>query len=164
MEVITYCLENKVRLSKIPYMKMEKGDTIHLKPDLTLDCIHPYRTYDWEDANDYSLVLQLTYKNFRGVFMGDLGEKGEKEILSALRPVTFLKTGHHGSKNSSSEGFLDKIRPKTASISAGHNNRYHHPHPETLKRLEKYGTIIKRTDECGAITVKSSGNNTDIRV
>lgn len=42
--------------------------------------------------NDYSLVLQLTYKNFRGVFMGDLGEKGEKEILSALRPVTFLKT------------------------------------------------------------------------
>lgn len=161
----SYCrLENKVRLSKIPYMKMEKGDTIHLKPDFTLDCIHPYRTYDWEDANDYSLVLQLTYKNFRGVFMGDLGEKGEKEILSALRPVTFLKTGHHGSKNSSSEEFLDKIRPETASISAGRNNRYHHPHAETLKRLEKYGTIIKRTDECGAITVKSSGNNTDIRV
>lgn len=157
-------LEKKIKQSKISLMKMKKGDKIRLEPGFALTCIHPYSGYEWEDANDYSLVLQLSCNDFRGVFMGDLGEKGEKEILSGLAAVTFLKTGHHGSKNSSSEEFLDRIKPKIASISAGRNNRYHHPHEETLKRLEKYGTIIKRTDESGAITVKSSGNKTDIRV
>ena len=68
--------------------------------------------------------------------------------------VDVLKAGHHGSKGSSSPEFLEHIKPKLALISAGKNNRYQHPHQETLARFEKIQTKILRTDEQGAIRFK----------
>lgn len=62
-----------------------------------------------------------------------------------------LKAGHHGSKGSSSSEFLSHISPKVALISAGQNNRYHHPHQETLERFENVDSRVYRTDQQGAI-------------
>lgn len=66
-------------------------------------------------------------------------------------PVDVLKAGHHGSKGSSYPEFLDHIGAKIALISAGENNRYQHPHKETLERLDSQNMQVYRTDLQGAI-------------
>jgi competence protein ComEC len=69
-----------------------------------------------------------------------------------------LKVAHHGSKNSSSEKFLEKVSPELAVISVG-ENKYGHPHKETLEILEKYGIRVLRTDLNGDIKIISDGKN-----
>ena len=64
--------------------------------------------------------------------------------------IDVLKAGHHGSKTSTSEMFINQIKPRVALLSAGENNRYGHPHKEVLERLKS--TAVYRTDKHGAIT------------
>ena len=87
------------------------------------------------------------------MFTGDLEENGEAALMQRFPQlkVDVLKAGHHGSKGSSSPEFLEQTQPKIALISAGKNNRYKHPHQETLDRFENIQTQIFRTDEQGAI-------------
>ena len=68
-----------------------------------------------------------------------------------------LKVGHHGSASSSSDIFLEKVDPEIAVIQVGKDNRYGHPAPEVLDRLEKYGIKVMRTDEIGDIEIMSDG-------
>ena len=86
--------------------------------------------------------------------MGDAGIEKEKDILEKydLKDIDFLKVGHHGSKTSSSEGFIDVINPKYAIISVGKNNWYGHPNQEVLNTLEQ--SRIYRTDLDGSIMFK----------
>ena len=65
-----------------------------------------------------------------------------------------LKAAHHGSKNSTKETFLESVYPKYTLVSSGRNNRYGHPHKETLKRLEKYGSRLYGTAVSGAVTIR----------
>ena len=62
-----------------------------------------------------------------------------------------LKVAHHGSKNSSAEEFLEAVQPERAVISCGRNNRYGHPHEETIEKLNEYQVEWYVTAECGAI-------------
>jgi len=64
---------------------------------------------------------------------------------------------HHGSKYSTEIAFLEKVRPSYALISSGIRNSYGHPHIETLERLEMFGSMVYRTSESGAITLRSNG-------
>ncbi len=73
-----------------------------------------------------------------------------------------LKVGHHGSKNSSTQEFLDAVRPKIAIISAGEDNPYGHPSPELIERLETAGARILRTDRDGAIHVVTDGEGLNV--
>ena len=82
--------------------------------------------------------------------MEEAGEETLKATYPDL-PVDILKAGHHGSKGSSSEAFLDHIQPELALLSAGKNNRYKHPHQETLNRLAERQIASLRTDQDGAI-------------
>ena len=75
----------------------------------------------------------------------------------ALESCPILKAGHHGSKNSGSEEFLQIMKPRLTLISAGIENRYGHPHEETLERLQEIGSEVLSTQECGAITLRSDG-------
>lgn len=144
----------KIQNSGINIIKMKRGGELR-SGGMTVRCLHPAPDYEWKTENDYSLVLQLEYGRFLGLFTGDLEEAGEQEILGALTDVDYLKVGHHGSKGSSSMAFLEKIRPETAVISAGRKNRYGHPAKETLERLEAAGARVYSTMNCGAVTVKA---------
>ena len=68
-----------------------------------------------------------------------------------------MKVAHHGSKNSTSEEFLEMIKPELSLISCSKNNRYGHPHEELLERLDDIGSEVVITFESGAITIKTDG-------
>ncbi|NLT95249.1 MAG: MBL fold metallo-hydrolase [Clostridia bacterium] len=115
---------------------------------------------EYENLNDYSAVLKLTYGETEFIFTGDAQGKSEEEmLLMAPVPLTadVLKVGHHGSFTSTGQLFLDKVSPKYAVISAGRNNEYGHPHREILERLEKNNIKVFRTDLEGTIIAVSNG-------
>ena len=112
-----------------------------------------------EAGNEASVVLELKDGAFQMLLTGDLEGRGEEQLVEsgALESCPILKAGHHGSKNSGSEEFLQIVNPRLTLISAGIENRYGHPHEETLERLQEIGSEVLSTQECGAITLKSDG-------
>lgn len=119
--------------------------------DTSLTVLHPEQSSELE-KNAASLVLQGKVLGHTVLLTGDVEKEGEEQLLSEkLKNVEILKVSHHGSKNSTREELLQKIKPEYAVISCGENNRYGHPHRETIKRLELYRAKIVRTDKKGAI-------------
>lgn len=150
----------KERNTKIFYLK--KGDQFGGK-QLRFQCLHPFSGRTYADRNQYSTVLRLTYKNFSGLFTGDLPEEEEAGILNELRRCTVLKIAHHGSRFSTTKTFLEKVRPSTAVISCGKRNRYGHPHKELMDRLNVYSIDIMRTDQDGAVILWTDGERITIK-
>lgn len=114
----------------------------------------------YSNLNNYSVVLKLEFGEKSFLFTGDAEALAEKEMIEAhgsrLR-ADLLKLGHHGSNTSSTEDFLDTVRPEYGIISAGQNNRYDHPDKEILDRLKTRGIKIYRTDQLGNIVAVSDG-------
>ncbi len=109
------------------------------------------------DANDYSLIFRLVYGRFAVLFDGDAPAAVEEEAARGGSPVVgaeVLKVGHHGSRTSSAEGFLDAVGPRVALVSVGRRNRYGHPSPEVIERLLAHGIRVYRTDRQGTIRVR----------
>ncbi len=107
-----------------------------------------------EDVNDGSVVLLLRYGAFEALFTGDASRHVENQLLSGpLPPVELLKVGHHGSSTSTGAAFLERLQPELAVIPVGARNRYGHPDPEVLSRLETAGARILRTDQHGDIRI-----------
>lgn len=107
-----------------------------------------------KDTNQGSIVARLDFGENSFLFTGDITETEEKELMATnpdALPADFLKVAHHGSKYATSVEFLDSVKPKEAIISVGKNNRYGHPTPEVLSRLEEKGITILRTDQNGDI-------------
>lgn len=148
--------EQLAKEHEIPVFYIGAGDRLQDK-EVTLHWLSPSLENQKEDKNDNSQVFILSYGQFQGIFTGDMGEEREQEILSELMSCTFLKVGHHGSKYSSSEAFLDCIKPKYSVISYGVGNRYGHPTKEALERLENVGTEIYETGKQGAIFIQTDG-------
>jgi competence protein ComEC len=117
---------------------------------------------NYSDLNQYSAVIKLTYENTSFLFTGDAGEESEKEITADVS-ADVLKVGHHGSDTSSTQSFLNRVSPKYAVIEVGKDNKYGHPASTTLKKLEKMGTKIYRTDEDGTILIQSDGTNITVK-
>ena len=143
-------LEEIVKKSGISVQKIKKGNQLRCGK-MKLTCLHPAPNYDWEDANDSSLTLEIRYENLSLFTTGDLGERGEEQLQLKGQNYDILKVGHHGSKYSSSDSFLQQISPKYGFISAGYQNRYGHPSKDTLERLEKHSCIWWNTAEKGAL-------------
>ena len=112
---------------------------------------------EYDNLNNYSAVLKLTYKNVSYLFMGDSEEEVEENILDDVK-ADVIKIAHHGSNSSSSLEFLKKVSPTYAVISVGEDNSYNHPHKEVLDRLEEIGSIVYRTDLDGNIIISTDGN------
>lgn len=106
---------------------------------------------DKENLNLSSNIIRMEFNGTSFLFTGDAETENEKTINWPQTDI--LKVGHHGSTTSTSQSFLNQIKPKYAIISVGKNNDYGHPKEKILKRLEKAGTQIFRTDECGTIEV-----------
>lgn len=112
-----------------------------------------------DNLNNTSLALKLIFGRTQFLFMGDAEVPVEKYLLSedADLRADVLKVGHHGSNSSTGEELLKKISPQYAVISAGKDNDFGHPHLRTMRRLERFGVQILRTDESGNIEMKSDG-------
>ncbi|MGC2466630.1 MAG: DNA internalization-related competence protein ComEC/Rec2 [Candidatus Acidiferrum sp.] len=116
--------------------------------------------------NNDSLVLRMKYGEREVMLPGDAEKQAESSMLAdnseaALR-ADVLKVGHHGSKNSTTPGFLAAVHPSVAVISAGEDNPYGHPNPELLERLEKAGVRILRTDRDGAMHILTDGKQLEV--
>jgi len=113
----------------------------------------------YEDLNNTSIVIRLTFGNNSFMFDGDAEDISENEMLSKGLDISadVLKVGHHGSNSSTSQAFLDKVRPKYAIISVGKDNIYGHPHKSTMEKLQAKGIKVYRTDENGTIVATSDG-------
>lgn len=104
-----------------------------------------------ENENNLSLVMRVRCQQASIMLTGDIEEGVESYLLSFWEdPVSILKVAHHGSNSSSTDKWLDVIRPRIAVIQSGKNN-FGHPHPQVIERLEKYGATVYRNDESGAI-------------
>lgn len=120
----------------------------------------------YEDSNDYSIVVKVTFGSTSFLLTGDAETASEKEMLSSGNDLsaTVLKVAHHGSGTSTSQAFLDKVNPKYAVISVGKDNKYGHPDQETMNRLKNKGVPVYRTDESGTIVATSDGSNVTFNV
>ncbi|MFM0621524.1 DNA internalization-related competence protein ComEC/Rec2 [Streptococcus suis] len=132
-----------------PVHVVKVGDRLPIF-DSYLEVLYPDGTGDGGNNDSIVLYGRLLETNF--LFTGDL-EQGELDLIATYPnlPVDVLKAGHHGSKGSSYPEFLDHIEAKIALISAGENNRYKHPHQETLDRFDSRDIQVYRTDQQGAI-------------
>lgn len=141
---------------QIKYETFEIGDTFSLA-EMKFSVV--YIGDSKEDLNDTSIVLKATYGNTSYLFTGDATSRVEKEILNKDIKSDVLKVGHHGSQYSTTAQFLKKVSPKYAIIQVGKNNSYSHPKDVTIKKLEKIGAKIYRTDQNGTIILNSDGEN-----
>ncbi|KPU43034.1 hydroxyacylglutathione hydrolase [Oxobacter pfennigii] len=116
---------------------------------------------DYEDVNDYSIVLRLDYDDTSFLFTGDAEAISESEMINKgyNLDVDVLKVGHHGSDSSTSEAFLKEVSPEYAVISVGQGNTYGHPTNEVLTRFKNAGAQIYRTDKSGTIIVTTDGDD-----
>lgn len=110
-------------------------------------------THKGKGENDDSLVLATTIQQTKFLMTGDLGKAGEQELLTRYPQlqIDVMKLGHHGSKTSTDEKFIQRIQLKQGIISAGKNNSFGHPHQEVLDVLNRSNVQILRTDEMGMI-------------
>ncbi|WP_241774614.1 MULTISPECIES: DNA internalization-related competence protein ComEC/Rec2 [Lysinibacillus] len=124
------------------------------------------RDTDYE-GNDDSIVLYMQQGAFRALLTGDLEEHGEQELIhlynTQLAGMTLLKAGHHGSKTSSIEPFVELLRPELTIFSAGFNNRYHHPHDEVVERFTSRNLSTLTTGVDGTIEVRIRGNSWSVQ-
>lgn len=133
------------------------------REDIKLSLLAP-NSSKYKEANEYSAVAKLVYKDTSFLFTGDAEAVSEGEMLKANYDLKsdLLKVGHHGGRTSTSLAFLKKVSPKYAVISVGKDNDYGHPHKETLDRLKQIGAQVYRTDELGSIVATSDGNKITI--
>lgn len=150
-------LEATIQSQKIPKILARRGMKIILDEDLFFTILYPDRETINMETNNASIVGRLEYKGTSFYLSGDsplkvenyLVEKDEQRLQS-----TVLKAGHHGSRTSTGQQFLDVVKPTYTVISAGKNNRYGHPHQEVIRELENKSIKILSTAEEGRITFK----------
>lgn len=138
----------------IIYAKM--GQKINFDSETYIDIL--YTGNDIQNLNNNSIIAELKYKAFSMLFTGDAEEKEEKEFLQECKvnklKIDILKVGHHGSKTSSSQDFINSVNAKIALIGVGKNNNFGHPNIEIIDRLKKSGAKIYRTDIMGEIMIE----------
>lgn len=146
---------------KITRASGQKKSTISLDDGVAIHILGPIGT-EYDNLNNYSVVLRVEYGSTSFLFTGDAETLVEKEMLEKypdLLDVDVLKVGHHGSTTSSSAAFLKAVTPRIALISCGEGNDYCHPSEEILKRLQRAGIELYRTDLSGSIAVYSNGRS-----
>ncbi|HTE49061.1 MAG TPA: ComEC/Rec2 family competence protein [Candidatus Paceibacterota bacterium] len=156
-------LETEIKNKKIPDILAKKGMRLDLGGGANLDILFPDRDVSLWASNDGSIVARLSYGETSVMLTGDATTKTEKIILGenslAMLQSDILKVGHHGSRTSTSEAFVKAVSPEVALISDGKDNKYGHPHQDTLDTLASFGAKIFRTDLLGTIIMESDGKN-----
>lgn len=149
---------NYLRIKNLKIKTARNGVNFTLGNTIHCEMFSPIRsTYD--NLNNYSAVLKVSYRDISFLFMGDAELESELDILKEKTDVnsTVLKVGHHGSNTSTSELFLKEVSPKIAVISCGKHNIFNHPSKDILKRLINFNVKIYRTDIDGTVVLTTNG-------
>ena len=144
----------RIAENNIPVIIADPKQDIVFDDGLTLDVVWPSGPLP-KKTNDASIVISVLYKEASMILTGDIEEKAEEGILKTGADIRsdILKVAHHGSKTSTSTGFLLAVAPDLAVISAGKDNPFGHPHWGVLNRLRDAGITIRRTDQEGEISL-----------
>lgn len=146
----------------IPRIVAQAGQSFDLGKGVSMEVLHPRAPpQPGDDPNDSSLVLCLTWKDVSFLFMGDAGTDVERELLyeRLITDSTVLKVAHQGGATATSDEFLAVASPEVAVVSVGANNRYGHPSPSVIARLEdRLGEDrVYLTSEDGTIELATDG-------
>ncbi|MGG7144299.1 ComEC/Rec2 family competence protein [Clostridium nigeriense] len=144
---------------------IKEGTSFELGEGARIDVYSPIQE-SYDDLNDYSPIMKLTYGDKAFIFTGDAEKVVEEEVVKKYSnelKADVIKFGHHGSSTSSTKEFIEAISPKYGIISCGIDNSYGHPHRETLQIIDDMGIEAYRTDKQGQITITSDGNNIEIK-
>ena len=170
--------ENLIEKEKARVFIANSGQKV-LLPEGVIEILFPFENLEgekFENSNDTSIVAELIFNKNSFLFTGDISKSTENDLVFSENLNTdVLKVAHHGSKNSTSEDFLEKVLPKIAVISVGkkgdsnpdcdnkERNPYGHPNCEVLERLKNFGIKVLRTDIDGDIKIISDGERIMIR-
>lgn len=148
--------ERTIEEKHIRTLTLRAGDRIHIADGLTLDVLAPFRDVSGDTPNeihDSMVVIRLSVGDSHILFTGDAEDSTERELTFFGMPIDadILKVGHHGSKTSTVQEFLETVSPTYAVVSSGRGNQFGHPHPDVVGRLKAFGVTILRTDEVGDI-------------
>lgn len=115
----------------------------------------------WSQTNNRSIVLKITYKNYRFLLTGDIEREAEAQLVKSGKDLRsdVLKVPHHGSQTSSTRKFLEAVNPSHALFTVGFRNIFNLPSPKVLNRYERAGCRISRTDRDGAVMFETDGEN-----
>jgi len=141
-------LKNIIQEKEVEKIDAEVGMKVKFGNGAILEIIHASKE-NTKETNSKSIVAKLTFGQNSFLLTGDLPDNEEGKLSDVNARI--LKVSHHGSKNATTEIFLNKINAESAIISVGKNNRYGHPAPEVLERLKKAKLSTFRTDKLGDI-------------
>lgn len=143
----------------------QRGQTYVLAEAVNLTVFNPAQPLQFADPNDNSIVVKLQVGSTSFLFEGDAEAAAEHSMLSAGLNLqsNILKVGHHGSNTSTTQPFLDTVAPEHAIISAGKNNSYGHPSPQTIQELLIKGIIVYGTFQSGTIVTSTDGASITFR-
>ena len=160
----TKTYENLVKAVKDEGLKTKElkgGMVIDLGEGAKFEVFTPQKS-EYEELNDYSPIMKLSFGDTSYLFTGDAEKLAEEEALSKYKTSLdsdVIKFGHHGSSSSSSNAFIEAVSPKYGIISCAKDNKYGHPHRETLDIIKKYNIKTFRTDTDGEIILTSDGKS-----
>jgi competence protein ComEC len=142
------------------YSEMIQAADVIRFGDVKVDVLWPPADGDKWTNND-SLVLRIQLGNHSILLTGDVEQAAERALLASQQQLRadVVKVPHHGSKTSSTEGFILATKPNVAIISVGRNSRFGHPHKEVVERWRFNGATVLTTGECGTITVITDGHD-----
>ena len=146
----------------IPVISASYGYVIDSGENWSAEVLSPHAGASFEDLNDYSLIIRLTYGKTSFLFTGDAGYTAELELLDEDLQCDVLKVGHHGSFGSTCTAFLAETEPEIGVISVGKDNENNLPNDYVLQRLTEEGVRILRTDENGTIVIHSDGRSVKV--
>ena len=156
-----HCNSSKEVIEKlnVKQLVIKAGDVLKFDKYTSFKVLWPDTNLLQESPlNNNSIVARLEYKSFSMLFTGDIEALAEKQIVARYKSEELksdiLKVAHHGSKTSSTNEFINKIKPQISIIGVGENNKFGHPNTQTLQTLQSYGSKIYRTDTAGEITIK----------
>ena len=155
-------LKSMLEVKNVEQVKARMGTEIILGEEARLSILAPAELKSGSNLHNNMVISRLSFGEVDFLLMGDAERPLEYFLIEQEDNIQseVLKAGHHGSRTSSSELFLEKVAPEYALISAGRKNKYGHPHAEVLENLQKTGAKILRTDLDGRIEIRTDGLHT----